>query len=96
MKIRQTRAGVASDGAGNYKDAGTDRRADADENQIQQAEPPDEFFAGASSDSGFRWRKQGLGSASRGPEMRRPRRRIGSRRRRISSSLIASHGYADC
>ena len=95
VKIRQTRTGVASDGAGDYKDAGTDGRADADENQVQQAESPDEFFAGASTDSGFRWRKQGFGSARRGPEMRWPRRRISSRRRRISASLIASHGYAD-
>jgi hypothetical protein len=92
VKIRQTRAGVASDGAGDYKDAGPDRRADANENQVQQAEPPDEFVAGASTDSGFRWRKQGLGPARRRPEIRWPRRHFSSRRRRISAILLSSHG----
>lgn len=92
MKIRQTGAGVPSNGSGDDEDSGTDGSADADKYELEQAEAADEAIDGAYTDEGFRRINQWLRSTRRGPEMRQPRRR--RRRieiRKVSATLYTSH-----
>ena len=82
IEKRRTRANVASDGAGDDEDTGADRSSDADENEVEQAESPDESIAD-STNGVFRRRNLRLCSERRGAEIRPPRRR---RRRIIRNS----------
>lgn len=71
--MKLTRTGIVGDGAGDDEDSGTDGSADAEKDEIEEAEAANKAVAaGDQADGGgFRLRRrQGLGSESRGPEMR--------------------------